>query len=141
VHGAAHVDLEAVFGQTVNTGVEYHVFLTPDGDCKCLSVSAKSEDGFDVREFGGGASSITFEYRIMAKRAGFESMRLQDVTAALKQLADPRAKMRRPAGTRAPGQPTILTPPRPGAIFPRTQVLTPLPQSPVTTPAAKSELR
>jgi len=59
---AAHVDLEPVFGQTVNTGVEYHVFLTPDGDCKGLYLSAKSSGGFDVRELGGGKSNIAFDY-------------------------------------------------------------------------------
>jgi hypothetical protein len=29
-------------GETVNTGLDYHVFLTPNGDCKGLYVSQKS---------------------------------------------------------------------------------------------------
>jgi hypothetical protein len=139
--GAAHVSLEPLFGQTVNTGVEYHVFLTPDGDCKGLYVSAKSGGGFEVRELGGGNSSIAFEYRIMAKRAGYENVRLVDVTDKLKRQADQRERMRHPAGTRAPVHPVTLRPPMPGGLFPQKQVLTPSPQSPVTTPAAKAELR
>jgi hypothetical protein len=87
VNGVAHVSLEPVFRQTVNTGVEYHVFLTPDGDCKGLYVSAKSSGGFDVHELGGGRSSIAFEYRIMAKRTGYESARLVDVTDHVKAMA------------------------------------------------------
>jgi hypothetical protein len=96
VNGAGHVNLESVFGQTVNTGVEYHVFLTPDGDCKGLYVSAKTASGFEVRELGGGASSIAFEYRIMAKRVGYESVRLANVTERVKRQAQ-NQNMRRPA--------------------------------------------
>ncbi len=96
VNGVARVNLEPVFGQTVNTGIEYHVFLTPDGDCKGLYVSKKDANGFEVRELGGGTASIAFEYRIMAKRAGHESERLVDVAErdaiARKAQADPAAK-------------------------------------------------
>jgi hypothetical protein len=81
VNGVARVNLEAIFGQTVNTQIEYHVFLTPDGDCKGLYVSAKNASGFEVHELGGGTSSVAFEYRIMAKRVGHESERLLDITA------------------------------------------------------------
>jgi hypothetical protein len=81
--GEAVVSIESVFGETVNTGVEYHVFLTPSGDCKGLYVAQKSATSFVVRELGGGASSIAFDYRIMAKRRGFETVRLLDKTDAL----------------------------------------------------------
>jgi hypothetical protein len=74
------VNLEPVFGQTVNTAIEYHVFLTPDGDCRGLYVSKKDAKGFEVHELGGGTATIAFEYRIMAKRVGHESERLVDVT-------------------------------------------------------------
>jgi len=36
------LNIEAVFGQAVNTELEYHVFLTPSGDCKRLYVSQKT---------------------------------------------------------------------------------------------------
>ncbi len=78
--GEAVINIEAGFGQTVNTGVDYHVFLTPNGDCKGLYVAQKSATSFVVRELGGGTSSIAFDYRIMAKRKGFEQARLVDVT-------------------------------------------------------------
>jgi hypothetical protein len=95
--GSTHIALDPNFGATVNTGVEYHVFLTPDGDCKGLYVSAKSNGGFDVRELGGGTSNISFEYRIMAKRRGYENVRLEDVTDRVAKMAAQRAKMLRPA--------------------------------------------
>jgi hypothetical protein len=81
--GQAVVNIESVFGQTINTGVEYHVFLTPDGDCKGLYVAEKSAASFVVKELGGGTSSIAFDYRIMAKRNGLENVRLADVTKAM----------------------------------------------------------
>jgi hypothetical protein len=79
VNGVAIVKLEPTFAQTVNTGIEYHVFLTPSGDCKGLYVQQKSTASFEVRELGGGTSSISFDYRIVAKRLGQESKRLVDV--------------------------------------------------------------
>ena len=79
-NGEAVINLEAVFGQTVNTGIDYHIFLTPNGDCKGLYVAQKSATSFVVRELGGGASSIPFDYRIMAKRKGYETIRLADKT-------------------------------------------------------------
>lgn len=78
--GAAVVNIESVFGETINSGVEYHVFLTPNGDCKGLYVAQKSATSFVVKELSGGTSSIGFDYRIMAKRKGFESVRLADKT-------------------------------------------------------------
>jgi hypothetical protein len=80
--GAATITLDHLFAATVNTGVDYHVFLTPEGDCKGLYIASKSTGGFEVRELGGGASSIAFSYRIVAKRKGFESARMEDITAA-----------------------------------------------------------
>jgi hypothetical protein len=34
--------------------VEYHVFLTPDGDCEGLYVIARTATGFEVRELRHG---------------------------------------------------------------------------------------
>jgi hypothetical protein len=55
------------------------VFLTPNGDCHGLYVASKSARGFTVRELGAGSSSIAFDYRIVAKRRGFEQVRLAEV--------------------------------------------------------------
>lgn len=46
VNGMVHVNLEPIFGQTVNTDIEYHVFLTPNDDCKGLYVTNKTASGF-----------------------------------------------------------------------------------------------
>lgn len=91
-NGSAMVHLENTFAETVNTGVEYHVFLTPNGDSKGLYVTQKSP--FEVHELGGGTSNVAFDYRIMAKRRGYEKVRLADMTKAL-QIQGPN---RRPAG-------------------------------------------
>jgi hypothetical protein len=80
-NGTAVVNLESTFGGTVNTNLDYHVFLTPNGDCKGLYVAEKSPTSFVVRELGGGTSKIAFDYRIMAKRKGYENIRLADKTA------------------------------------------------------------
>jgi hypothetical protein len=95
-NGEAVVNIEAVFGETVNTGVEYRVFLTPNGDCKGLYVAQKSPTSFVVRELGGGHSSIAFDYRIMAKRVGYEKVRLTDLTEQLNKQEAQSPKMRRP---------------------------------------------
>ena len=142
VHGVAHVDLESVFGETVNTGVEYHVFLTPDGDCKGLYVSQKSSGGFDVRELSGGRSSIAFEYRIMAKRAGFENVRLVDVTLRMQKLAEQRAKMHHP-GTEEPlvhpSQRMNPPPGNPGRNVPKIRNQAPAARPAMNPVAAKAE--
>ena len=97
-NGSAVIHLENLFGQSVNTGMDYHVFLTPNGDCKGLYVSQKSPTSFEVHELGGGTSSIAFDYRIMAKRKGFENIRMADKTAEFSS----HRPVKRPAGSRAP---------------------------------------
>jgi len=78
--GSATINMEATFAQTINTGMEYHVFLTPNGDCKGLYVASKSRSSFQVRELGGGTSNVSFDYRIVARRKGYEQIRLADKT-------------------------------------------------------------
>ncbi len=77
-NGAAVVKLEGDFAETVNTKVEYHVFLTPKGDCKGLYVSNEGPGSFEVHELGGGISNVKFDYRIVALRKNFENIRLAD---------------------------------------------------------------
>jgi hypothetical protein len=77
-NGAAVVTLDAEYAQTVNTGMQYHVFLTPKGDCKGLYVANETGASFEVHELGGGISSIAFDYRIVAKRKGYENIRMAD---------------------------------------------------------------
>jgi hypothetical protein len=86
-NGGAVVRLEAEFAQTVNTAVEYHVFLTPNGDCLGLYVSQKTSGSFEVHELGGGTSSVKFDYRIVALRRNFENIRLEDHTHDLDEIS------------------------------------------------------
>jgi hypothetical protein len=114
-NGVAAVALEATFAQTVNAGMEYHVFLTPNGDCHGLYVASKTPAGFEVRELGGGTASIAFDYRIVARRRGFETVRLQEVHApqGVKEMAA------RFAGMQSPGHvavPRSVLPPQPPKI-------------------------
>jgi hypothetical protein len=80
VNGVARIVFEPTFAQTVNTKNDYHVFLTPDADCKGLYVAQKTANGFEVRELRGGRSNISFEYRLVARRKGYEDLRLQQLS-------------------------------------------------------------
>lgn len=93
-NGEAVIHLEPTFAQTVNTGMEYHVFPVPNGDCKGLYVAEKTANGFVVRELGGGRSNITFDYRIIARRKGYETIRLADNTREFKEAKAKSAQMR-----------------------------------------------
>ena len=73
-NGVVEIQLDSLFAQTVNTDVDYHVFLTPNGNCNGLYVARKTPTGFEVRELGQGTSSISFDYRIVARRRGYENV-------------------------------------------------------------------
>ncbi len=88
-NGVATVKLEPVFAQTVNAGVGYHVFLTPRGDSKGLYVSRTTSTSFEVRESGSGRSTLAFDYRIVARRKGYEAIRLADKTKEMNQSRSP----------------------------------------------------
>jgi hypothetical protein len=81
-NGSVTIQLESMFAQTVNTGVNYHVYLTPNGDCKGLYITAKTPTSFEVHELGKGTSNVAFDYRIVAERKGYEQIRLADKTRA-----------------------------------------------------------
>jgi len=114
-HGSAHVTLDPTFAATINSNVEYHVFLTPRGDSENLYIASTGPDGFEVRESHGGHASIAFDYRIVAHPKGHETERLTDMTARLEALKPrPRDLTRRlelpkPAAT-VPRQAHKLTP-------------------------------
>jgi len=69
--GVAVVSIDAAFAETVSETADYHVFITPNGDSKGLYVIRKTATTFEVRESGGGTSSLSFDYRIVAKRAAW----------------------------------------------------------------------
>jgi hypothetical protein len=104
-NGSAVVALEPTFAQTVNSGVEYHVFLTPKGDCEGLYVTHETATGFEVRELRGGHSNIAFDYRVMARRKGYESVRLADRTKFMESVRRNRPVAAREAGPDSPAVP------------------------------------
>jgi hypothetical protein len=77
--GVAWVPLDASFGEATNTAVAYHVFLTPNGDSNGLYVARKTAAGFEVREHENGGSNVAFDYRIVVRRRGYETIRLAEV--------------------------------------------------------------
>jgi hypothetical protein len=80
VNGSVVINLENTFAQTINSDLDYHVFLTPRGECEGLYVANVTARGFEVRELHHGSSSVTFDYRIVARRKGYENIRLADKT-------------------------------------------------------------
>jgi hypothetical protein len=89
VGGVATVALDPAYAQTVNVNVSYHVFVTPKGDCEGLYVAKETPEGFEVHELRGGKSSVDFDYRIVARRKGYEAVRMADVTG---QVSRPSLK-------------------------------------------------
>jgi hypothetical protein len=87
-NGAATVALDPTFASTVNTTTDYHVFLTPRGECEGLYIANTTATSFEVRELHHGSSSVAFDYRIVAKRAGYENQRLEDVTERYQKMQE-----------------------------------------------------
>jgi hypothetical protein len=86
--GKATVKLDPDFAGLLK-GAEYHVFLTPEGDCRGLYVAGKSATGFEVREQQGGTSSLPFSYRILAKLPNQGGKRLERVTPIATDVQQP----------------------------------------------------
>jgi hypothetical protein len=81
--GVTTIRLEPHFARTISGRADYHVFLTPAGDCDGLYIANKTATSFEVRELRNGTSSVQFDYRIVGHRKGFESARLPDVSGSL----------------------------------------------------------
>ncbi len=104
VNGQATVTIEPIFLETINTDQPYHVFVTPLGDCSGLYVTNKTATSFDVRELGGGTSNVEFDYRIAAKRLGFEDLRLEQPEPPVEEGEMPGAPPRSPGLEEESGQ-------------------------------------
>jgi hypothetical protein len=76
--------------------MDYKVFPVPNGDCKGLYITNKTAASFEVRELGGGTSSVRFDYRIMALRKKYENVRFADHTHDLD--GQKRMALAHPAG-------------------------------------------
>jgi hypothetical protein len=75
-NGSAYVRIDRAFANAIDQSSDYLVFITPDGDSKGLYVTMRSPNGFEVRESGGGRSTLQFSYRIVAKPYGSTEARL-----------------------------------------------------------------
>jgi len=51
-----------------------------------LYVSNASSEAFEVHEADGGQSNVGFDYRIVARRKGYEDVRLEDRTKEFESL-------------------------------------------------------
>jgi len=80
--GKATVTIDPIFARTVNLAVEYHVYLTPIcTDLIIVGVTHKGPDSFTVQgaTLDGKPSQCSFDYRIVAKQQGYETVRLEQV--------------------------------------------------------------
>jgi hypothetical protein len=102
VNGVAVVTLDPDFIQTVNSQTNYKVFPVPNGDCEGLYVTNKTANSFEVRELGGGTSSITFDYRITVLRKNYENVRFADHTHDLDGAKKMQERMKNHAAHPAP---------------------------------------
>ncbi|ABF40910.1 hypothetical protein Acid345_1909 [Candidatus Koribacter versatilis Ellin345] len=87
VNGVAKVTIDPKFATAVNAG-DYHVYVTPGGDCEGLFITNRTATSFEVHELRGGKSAISFDYRIVAHRKGFETDRMPDVTQRLARKSE-----------------------------------------------------
>jgi hypothetical protein len=87
-NGRAHVDLDPLFLQTVTIDSlnPIKVFVQMDGETNEVYVE-KHGSSFDVIERSGGRSTADFDYRVVAKRKGFENLRLTPGDAPMPNLA------------------------------------------------------
>jgi hypothetical protein len=76
--GAAHIALDPLFLETVTVDKQHpmKVFIQLNGDCNGVYVQ-RGTVGFEVRELRGGTSNARFTYRVVAKRKGYENVRLE----------------------------------------------------------------
>jgi hypothetical protein len=77
VRGKARIAIDPTFLALVRG--DYHVFLSPEGECKGLYVMRRTRSGFDVREQGKGTSSVAFSYRLVARRKDVTAPRFQKI--------------------------------------------------------------
>jgi hypothetical protein len=139
VAGRAQVRFDPDFAAIVKTDA-YQVFLTPEGDCRGLYVASKTSTGFEVRELQGGTNSLSFSYRVLAKRKDLASApRLERVEMAPGRAAPRLTLPDEPPQTSAPStRSTPAPPPSPGSTTaPATATPTAIPTSaasPIPTP-------
>lgn len=79
VDGEAQVELDPDFAAVTKIEQDYHVFLTPEGESNGLYVTSREPEWFAVREQQRGTSTLTFSYRVVAKRKDLDAERLAEI--------------------------------------------------------------
>jgi len=98
VGGVANVAMDPKFVNVIDTASDYLVSVTPEGDCEGLFVASRGPNWFVVRELRHGHHSLSFEYRIVAKRAGVDAPRLPMTNVMSQPLrARPVRRLRPPS--------------------------------------------
>jgi hypothetical protein len=80
--GTARIDLDPLFLETVTINDQHpmKVFIQLNDDCNGVYVR-RDATGFQVIELLGGASRAQFSYRVVAKRKGYDTIRMEDAGA------------------------------------------------------------
>jgi hypothetical protein len=104
--GHVVVRLDADFAKVIKP--PYKVFLTPEGECRGLSVRRKTGAGFEVRELMGGKSNVAFSYRIVGQRKDIKGHRRFAKVDLRMSGPTPKAKSARPAGKKISQMPAEL---------------------------------
>ena len=83
IDGRCHINLDSEFLETVTINADnpMRVFVELGGSCEGVFV-VKGLSGFDVVELRDGVSDVPFDYRVVAKRRGFEQRRMDYCKAA-----------------------------------------------------------
>jgi hypothetical protein len=79
-NGVVTVTIDPIFAQTVNLAENYHIFVTPiSDDPVLLFITDKGPDSFTVRgvTLDGDPAECDFDWRLTAKRLGYEDTRLE----------------------------------------------------------------
>jgi hypothetical protein len=78
--GAIEIELDRDFELLTRTE-SYHVFLTAYADSQGLYVERRTPRSFTVREQRGGKSSVSFSYRVVARRRDIDVPRFKKIEA------------------------------------------------------------
>ena len=94
IAGKSEIKLDSQFASVVKTR-DYHVFVSPYGDCNGLYVSGRTPRGFTVRELKKGLGKVRFSYRVVARRKDIVEERMPEVAYPVPPSAPPSPPPRR----------------------------------------------
>lgn len=106
VGGTAVVRLDPTFAASIDATAGYRVFVTPYGDSRGIFVATTARDAFAVRESGGGRTTLSFDYRIVATARGQAGRRMALTVAAQRIALPPDRPLTQPARLVVPPLPS-----------------------------------